>query len=83
MNEQTRKPTLTLNPEEQTSSVFDRMPGLKSVAPQKTAEVSAGAIDESMLSEEEREIVDQFASEIDLTNVSQTSTYGSCLLYTS
>lgn len=77
MNEQTRKPTLTLNPEEQTSSVFDRMPGLKSVAPQKTAEVSAGAIDESMLSEEEREIVDQFASEIDLTNVSQTSTYGS------
>ena len=48
MNEQTRKPTLTLNPEEQTSSVFDRMPGLKSVAPQKTAEVSAGAIDESM-----------------------------------
>lgn len=77
MNEQTRKPTLTLNPEEQTSSVFDRMPGLKSVAPQKTAEVSAGAIDESMLSEEERKIVDQFASEIDLTNVSQTSTYGS------
>lgn len=37
---------------------------------------SAGAIDESMLSSEEREMIEQFASEIDIENVDQIVNYG-------
>jgi uncharacterized protein YaaN involved in tellurite resistance len=37
---------------------------------------SAGTIDESMLSDEEKEIVNQFASEIDIENVDQVVNYG-------
>ena len=37
---------------------------------------AAGSIDESMLSEEEREMVDQFAREIDIENVDQIVNYG-------
>lgn len=37
---------------------------------------SAGAIDESMLSEEEKKTVEEFVSRIDLENVAQTANYG-------
>ncbi len=37
---------------------------------------SAGTIDESMLSQEEREMVEQFASEINIENVDQMVNYG-------
>ena len=37
---------------------------------------SAGAIDESMLSEEEKKTVEEFVSRIDLENVVQTANYG-------
>ncbi len=39
--------------------------------------VSAGLMDESMFSEEERRMIDKFAGEIDITNVGQIVNYGS------
>lgn len=41
------------------------------------ADYSAGTIDESMLSEEEKQTVEQFVKEIDVTNVDQMVQYGS------
>lgn len=56
-----------------------KVPELGSVVQQPAAQetvFSAGAIDESMLSDEERSAIEQFASKIDLENVEQTITYG-------
>lgn len=41
-----------------------------------SGDYAAGTIDESMLSEEEREMVNQFASEIKIDNIEQTIHYG-------
>ena len=37
---------------------------------------SAGTVDESMLSEKEKQIIEDFVSRIDLENVAQTADYG-------
>lgn len=59
---------------------FEGVPTMKSVLVSMPngceAEFSSGAVDESMLSAEEVEIVNQFVKEIDLENVDQIVTYG-------
>lgn len=79
MDMQEKGITLTLNPkEERQNGVLSATPTLKSVVADSTSEenFSAGTIDESMLSVEEREQVDQFAKEIDIANVEQVVRYG-------
>lgn len=73
-----KRTTLVLNPEEQTRNpLLDDIPVMQSVVSSGEPKgYSAGTIDESMLSEEERERVDQFAEEIDITNVDQVVKYG-------
>lgn len=75
------KPTLTLNPEEekQSSVLQDGVPVRQTVQPivQTQTEYSAGSIDESMLSNDEKEMVAQFANEIDISNAKQVIQYGS------
>ena len=44
---------------------------------QTQAEYSAGSIDESMLSNDEKEMIAQFANEIDISNAKQVIQYGS------
>lgn len=61
------------------SVVTDSAPKLRSVAGSVSAKpdtYSVGTIDESMLTDEERAAVDQYASEIDITNVEQIVRYG-------
>ena len=72
------KTVLTLEPGVQKkSSLLEDAPVMQSVVTANgDAEFSAGAIDESMLTPEEREQVEQFASEIDITNVDQIVSYG-------
>lgn len=73
-----KRTTLVLNPENQKRNpLLDDIPVMQSVVSSEEPKgYSAGTIDESMLSEEEREMVDQFASEIDITNVDQVVKYG-------
>ena len=54
-------------------------PKLRSVTdsvPNKSDSYSVGTIDESMLTEEERAVVERYASEIDISNVEQIVRYG-------
>ena len=75
------KTTLTLNPEEEKQSniLLEGVPVRQTVQPivQTQAEYSAGSIDESMLSNDEKEMVAQFANEIDISNAKQVIQYGS------
>ena len=75
------KTTLTLNPEEekQSNTLLDGVPVRKTVQPivQTQAEYSAGSIDESMLSNDEKKMIAQFANEIDISNAKQVIQYGS------
>lgn len=75
------KPTLTLNPEEkkQSNILQGGVPVRQTVQPivQTQTEYSAGSIDESMLSNDEKEMVAQFANEIDISNAKQVIQYGS------
>ncbi|MBQ6479606.1 MAG: toxic anion resistance protein [Anaerolineaceae bacterium] len=78
--ESDRKNFLTLDPDKETNPAFaDPVPAMQAVVPAETmpTDVAAGAIDESMLNQEEREMVNQFASEIDISNVDQIVKYGS------
>lgn len=79
LNSETQsKSTLTLNPEAQKRNpLLDDVPVMQSVvSPMVETGYSAGTIDESMLSDEEREMVNQFASEIDIADVDQVVKYG-------
>lgn len=69
---------LTLNPDEQKKEpVLESIPEVQFVdMSNKEPDFSAGAIDESMLSEEEKRQVEQFANEIDIENVDQAVKYG-------
>jgi uncharacterized protein YaaN involved in tellurite resistance len=76
-------PTLTLEPDmSKKTSVLEQMPTLQPVVSSAAGndlgakDFSAGTVDESMLSDEEKEIVNQFASEIDIENVDQVVNYG-------
>lgn len=75
------KTTLTLNPEEekQSNTLLEGVPVRHIVQPivQTQAEYSAGSIDESMLSNDEKEMIAQFANEIDISNAKQVIQYGS------
>lgn len=75
------KTTLTLNPEEekQPNILLEGAPVRQTVQPivQTQTEYNAGSIDESMLSNDEKEIVAQFANEIDISNAKQVIQYGS------
>lgn len=80
MEDQT-KPTLTLNLDEEkkTDILQGTMPVRQTVQPvvQAQSEYSAGSIDESMLSSDEKEMVEQFANGIDISNAKQVIQYGS------
>lgn len=65
-------PNLTLNPEEVSLDV----PTMGTVSPVGTTEYAAGAIDESMLTDEEKAQVEEFAQSIDLTDTRQVMQYG-------
>ena len=80
MEKQT-KTKLTLNPEEdkQSNILLEGAPVRQTVQPivQTQTEYNAGSIDESMLSNDEKEMVAQFANEIDISNAKQVIQYGS------
>lgn len=68
---------LTLNSEQKSTETFlDSTPTLQSTVKKAESNYSAGTIDESMLSEKEKKMVEQFASEIDIENVDQIVNYG-------
>lgn len=71
------KVALTLDPDSQDSTVHT-VPKMQSLIKSKdeNENFSAGTIDEDMLTEEEKQIVEQFANEIDISNVDQTIKYG-------
>lgn len=75
------KATLTLNSEEEKQSniLLEGAPVRQTVQPivQTQTEYNAGSIDESMLSNDEKEMVAQFANEIDISNSKQVIQYGS------
>lgn len=75
------KTTLTLNPEEekQPNILLEGTPVRQTVQPivQTQTKYNAGSIDESMLSNDENEMVAQFANEIDISNAKQVIQYGS------
>lgn len=75
------KTKLTLNPEEEKQSniLLEGAPVKQTVQPivQTQTEYNAGSIDESMLSNDEKEMVAQFANEIDISNAKQVIQYGS------
>lgn len=71
------KVTLTLDPDNQ-DSIVHTVPKMQSLIKSKdeSKNFSAGTIDEDMLTDEEKQIVEQFANEIDISNVDQTIKYG-------
>lgn len=56
--------------------MLESVPSMKSIVGADETNYSAGTIDESMLSDEERELVEQFSREIDIENVNQVVNYG-------
>lgn len=71
------KINLTLEPDEKTKGdLLESVPAMKNVASTLGTHYSAGTIDESMLSDDEKRMVEQFASEIDIENVNQVVNYG-------
>jgi len=73
-------PTLTLNPEERTTSSIFAGPSLESMHlsnMQPETGVSAGSVDESMLSPEEKRQVEEFVKQIDVTDIKMVNTFGS------
>ena len=72
-------PTLTLDPEENATRNFFNEPSMESMhisAVNSETGVSAGSVDESMLSEEEKRQVENFVKQIDITNVKMVNSYG-------
>lgn len=81
MNNEQKQYNLTLTPElsDNDSLLSGAAPTLASVKSTTTAKrdsYSVGTIDESMLSDEEKKLVEQFANEIDISNVDQIVKYG-------
>lgn len=75
-----KRSVLTLDPATQTMGIDGAIPTMQSIVPPGDAsdvdDFSAGTIDESMLTAEEKEMVEQFANEIDIENVDQVVNYG-------
>lgn len=80
MNNEQKQYNLTLEPELTGDSLLagsvPTLASVKSKTAPKHDRYSVGTIDESMLSEEEKAIVEQFANEIDISNVDQVVKYG-------
>lgn len=75
-----KSPTLTLNPEERKVDLSFMQPsyGNENPADQNDdAAASAGSVDESMLTEEEKKQVEEFVKQIDVSNVKMVNSYGS------
>ena len=69
---------LTLEPENQAAAVFpDGSTEAAAAAAQKARDDAAVVLNESVLSEEEQKMVDEFAKQIDVTNSNQVLMYGS------
>lgn len=66
---------LTLDPDAQEMPKFPE-PGLGTIQDEQQ-EMSAGSINESMLTEEEKQQVEEFAKQIDITDVKLVNSYGS------
>ena len=76
---QAKTSTLTLNPDEQPREEFsfDKIPQMGTIQmPTVSKEYQAGSIDESMLTVEEKQMVEQFASEINIADSKQVLSYG-------
>ena len=74
-----KTPTLTLNPEEKKYDVSFMEPSLgktDSINDSDETVASAGSVDESMLSEEEKKQVEEFIKQIDVANVKMVNSYG-------
>lgn len=75
-----KKIALTLTPEQERPAAFaEATPALGTMIVQQPGDQSltaAGTVDTSMLSPEELETVDQFASQIDIANLDQILSYG-------
>jgi uncharacterized protein YaaN involved in tellurite resistance len=74
-----KETTLTLNPEEKKYDVSFMEPSLGKldITESESDTVSAGAVDEAMLSEEEKKQVEEFVKQIDISNVKLVNSYGS------
>ncbi len=73
-------PVLTLDPEERKIDLSFMEPKLEGMEVTTTSGgqiQSAGAVDESMLSEEEKKQVEEFVKQIDVSNVKMVNAYGS------
>ncbi len=69
---------LTLEPENQAAAVFpDGSTEAAQAAAQKARDDAAVVLNESVLSEEEQKMVEEFAKQIDVTNSNQVLMYGS------
>lgn len=72
-------PTLTLDPDNQATPTFnfDTMPRMETVQmPAVSKDYNAGSIDETMLTPEEVQMVEQFATEINIADTRQVLSYG-------
>lgn len=74
MNNQENQHTPTLNQE--LANAIPSLTPVRGSAKTQPNGYSVGTIDESMLSPEEKQMVEQYASEIDITNVEQIVQYG-------
>lgn len=72
-----KAPTLTLDPDEVKYDMSFMEPSLKKNMPaEETKAAAAGAVDESMLSEDEKKQVETFVKQIDISNVKLVNSYG-------
>jgi uncharacterized protein YaaN involved in tellurite resistance len=74
-----KSPTLTLNPEERkTLNIFDElsMKNMDYTNNDNQIGASAGSVNESMLSEDEKKQVEAFVEQIDVTDIKMVNSYG-------
>ena len=72
-----KAPTLTLDPDEVKYDMSFMEPSLKKNMPaEETKAAAAGAVDESMLSEDEKRQVETFVKQIDISNIKLVNSYG-------
>ena len=74
-----KAPTLTLDPEERKIDLSFMQPSFGKENLTETSDgtvASAGSVDESMLSEDEKKQVAEFVNQIDVTNVKMVNSYG-------
>lgn len=71
-----KAPKLTLGGEERKIDMSFMEPSLATVVPESDAPVSAGTVDESMLSPDEKKQVEEFVNQIDVADVKLVNAYG-------